>query len=87
MNKWLRERDRDEKGATEDEFIERAKKFVSQPDAKEHVKELVDATFQVMDANKNGVVSYEEFLQFHKALTLIKKQSIWFSRSLTPMVC
>ena len=60
----------DEKGATEDEFIERAKKFVSQPDAKEHVKELVDAIFKVMDANKDGVVSYEEFLQFHKAFNI-----------------
>ena len=60
----------DEKGATEEEFIERAKQFVSQPDAKEHVKELVDAIFKVMDANKDGVVSYEEFLQFHKAFNI-----------------
>ena len=34
------------------------------------MKELVDAIFKVMDANKDGVVSYEEFLQFHKAFNI-----------------
>ena len=60
----------DEKGATEEEFIEKAKIFVSQPNAKEQVKELVDAIFKIMDADKDGVVSYEEFLQFHKAFNI-----------------
>ena len=60
----------DEKGVTEEEFIERAKKFVSQPDSKERVKVLVDSVFNIMDANKDGVISYEEFLQFHKSLNI-----------------
>ena len=65
----------DEKGVTEEEFIERAKKFVSQPDSKERVKVLVDSVFNIMDANNDGVISYEEFLQFHKSLN-IKQEAI-----------
>ena len=60
----------DEKGVTEDEFIERAKKFVSQPDAKERVKVLVDALFNIMDDNKDGLISYEEFLDFYKSFNV-----------------
>ena len=65
----------DEKGVTEEEFIERAKKFVSQPDSKERVKVSVDSVFNIMDANNDGVISYEEFLQFHKSLN-IKQEAI-----------
>ena len=60
----------DDKGVTEEEFIERAKKFVSEPDAKERVKVIIDATFKLMDATGDGIVSYEEFLQFHKSLNV-----------------
>ena len=60
----------DETGVTEKEFIERAKKFVSEPDAKERVKAIMDATFKIMDATGDGIVSYEEFLQFHKSLNV-----------------
>ena len=60
----------DEKGSIEEEFIERTKKFVSQPDAKECVKGFVDMFFKIMDADKDGVVSYEEFLQFYKAFNM-----------------
>ena len=65
----------DEKGVTEEEFVEQAKKFVSQPNAKECVKGLADAVFKIMDINKDGVISYEEFLQFHKSLN-IKQETI-----------
>ena len=65
----------DEKGVSEEEFIERAKKFVSQPDSKERVKVSVDSVFNIMDANNDGVISYEEFLQFHKSLN-IKQEAI-----------
>ena len=57
----------EEQGVTKKEFIEQAKKFVSQPDAKERVKELADMVFEVIDANKNGVISYEEYSQVYKA--------------------
>ena len=50
----------DEKGVTEEEFIEKAKNFVSHPDAKEHVKTLVDIIFNIIDTNKDGLISYNE---------------------------
>ena len=65
----------DDKGVTEEEFVEQAKKIVSLPDAKEHVKGLADAVFKIMDINKDGVISYEEFLHFHKSLN-IKQETI-----------
>ena len=60
----------DDKGVTEEEFVERAKQFVSQPDAKEHVKALVDALFNIMDDNKDGLISYEEFMHFYKSFNV-----------------
>ena len=60
----------EEKGSTEKEFIERAKIFVSQPNCKDCVKRFVDAIFKIMDTNKDGVISYEEFLQFHKSFNI-----------------
>ena len=57
----------DEKGVTEEEFIEKAKNFVSHPDAKEHVKKLVDIIFNIIDTNKDGLISYNEFFYFNKA--------------------
>ena len=60
----------DEKGVSEEEFVERAKNFVSQPDAKERVKVLVDALFNIMDDNKDGLISYEEFLDFYKSFNV-----------------
>ena len=63
----------DEKGFTVEEFIERAKKFVFEPDAKERVKVLVDAMFALMDANKDGLISYEEFFHFYKSFNAEKE--------------
>ena len=65
----------DEKGVTEEEFIEQSKILVSQPDAKERVKVLVDIIFKLMDADEDGIISYEEFLQLHKAFN-IKQEMI-----------
>ena len=65
----------DDKGVTEEEFVEQAKKIVSLPDAKERVKGLADAVFKIMDINNDGVISYEEFLHFHKSLN-IKQETI-----------
>ena len=63
----------DDKGVIEEEFVQKLKKFVSQPDAKERVKELADMIFDVIDANKNGVISYDEFVQFHSILNASQK--------------
>ena len=63
----------DDKEVTEEEFVQKLKKFVSQPDAKERVKELADMVFDVIDANKNGVISYDEFVQFHSILNASQK--------------
>ena len=60
----------DEKGATEEEFIKQSRRFVSQPNAKECVKRYVDMVFKIMDADKDGVVSYEEFVQFYKSFNM-----------------
>ena len=65
----------DEEGVTEEEFVEKAKKIVSLPDAKERVKELADVGFKIMDINNDGVISYEEYLQFYKSMN-IKHETI-----------
>ena len=39
------------------------------------MKGLADAVFKIMDINKDGVISYEEFLHFHKSLN-IKQETI-----------
>ena len=44
---------------------------MSQPDAKERVKELADMTFDIIDVNKNGVISYDEYVQFLSILNAI----------------
>ena len=52
----------------EETFVQEMKQFVSQTDAKERVKELADMIFGVVDANNDGVISYDEFCQFYKAM-------------------
>ena len=59
-----------EKGVTEEEFIERAKLFVTQQDTKERIKGLVHILFNIMDADDDGIISYEEFLQLHEAFNI-----------------
>ena len=63
----------DDIGVTEEEFVQKLKKFVSQPDAKERVKELADMAFDVIDANKNGVISYDEYARFLSILNASQK--------------
>ena len=63
----------EDRGVTEEEFVQKLKNFVSQPHAKEHVKELADTVFDVIDANKNGVISYDEYVQFHSILNASQK--------------
>ena len=54
----------------EETFVQEMKKFVSQPDAKERVKELADMIFSLIDGNNDGVISYNEFCQFYKAMNV-----------------
>ena len=65
-------------GANQDEFVQGMKQFVTQPDARERVNAYAAMVFGVIDADKNGVIDFDEFTQFHKASTnmtdeLIKK--------------
>ena len=54
-------------GVNEDEFVEGMKQFVTTPDARERVNAYAAMVFGIMDADKNGVVDYDEFKQFHSA--------------------
>ena len=58
----------EKEGINEKEFIENARKFVSQPDAEAHVREFAKKVFEIIDANKAGVISKDEFTQFYRAL-------------------
>ena len=54
-------------GANEQQFIERMKKFVSRPDARERCKRYGAMVFEAMDIDKNGVVTRDEYAKFHRA--------------------
>ena len=54
-------------GVNEDEFVEGMKQFVTKPDARKCVNAYAAMVFGIMDADKNGVVDYDEFKQFHSA--------------------
>lgn len=54
-------------GANEEEFVKGMKKFVTQPDARERVNAYAAVVFEVVDEDRNGVLSLNEFLQFHRA--------------------
>ena len=49
-------------------FAQEMKQFVSRSDVKERVKEFSNMIFGVIDANNDGVISYNEFCQFYKAM-------------------
>ena len=51
---------------TPDQFVEGMKKFVIQPDVKERIKTFADSTFEVVDVNGDGLISYDELRQFGK---------------------
>ena len=51
---------------TADQFIEGMKRFVTQPDVKERIKTFADTTFEVIDVNGDGLISYDEMRQFGK---------------------
>ena len=64
-------------GVREDEFVEGMKKFVTQADARERVNAYGKMVFEVVDEDKNGVLSLDEFLHFHKAAaTNIQEEQI-----------
>ena len=52
----------------EETYIQEMKQFVIQSDAKERVKKFADMIFDVVDANNDGVISYDELSQFLKAM-------------------
>ena len=52
------------------------KQFVTQPDARERVKAYSAMVFGIMDADKNGVVDFDEFSQFNKASANMKDEVI-----------
>ena len=47
-------------GVTADEFVEGMKVLHQQPDAKEIVNAYSSLVFEVMDINKDGVISFSE---------------------------
>ena len=55
-------------GLNEEKFIENARKFVSQPDAEARVREFAKKIFEIVDANKDGVISKDEYTQFYRAV-------------------
>lgn len=63
-------------GANEDEFIQGMRKFVIQPNARELVNAYSAMVFAIIDADKNGVIDFDEFTQFHKASTNMSDELI-----------
>lgn len=51
---------------TPDQFVEGMKTFVIQHDVKERIKTFADYTFEVIDVNGDGLISYDEMRQFGK---------------------
>ena len=63
----------EERGVEEKEFIENARKFVFQPNVVECVRELADMVFGMVGDNKNGIISYDEYSQFYRAINANQK--------------
>ena len=58
----------EKQGLNEEEFVENARKFVSEPDAEARVRKFAETIFDIVDANKNGVISRDEYAQFYRAV-------------------
>ena len=63
-------------GVNEDEFVQGMKQFVTRPDARERVNAYSAMVFGIIDTDKNGVIDYDEFKQFHKACSNMDDQLI-----------
>ena len=63
-------------GINEDDFVQGMKQFVTRPDAREHVNAYSAMVFGVIDTDRNGVIDYDEFKQFHKACSNMDDQLI-----------
>ena len=56
-------------GMNEDEFVQGMKQPVTQPDARDCVNTYAVMVFGIIDADKNEVIDFDEFKQFHYAGT------------------
>ena len=63
----------EERRVEEKEFIENARKLVFQPNVEECVRDLADMVFGMVDANENGIISYDEYSQFDRAFNADQK--------------
>ena len=63
-------------GVNEDKFVQGMKQFVTRPDARERVNAYSAIVFGIIDADKDGVIDYDEFKQFHKACSNMDDQLI-----------
>ena len=63
-------------GVTADEFVEGMKGLYQQPDAKERVNAYSGLVFEVMDINKNGVISFSEYTNFLKTAATMNDEMI-----------
>ena len=61
-------------GVNEDEFVQGMKQFVTRPDARERMNAYSAMVFGVIDTDKDGVINFDEFKQFHKACSNMDDQ-------------
>ena len=61
-------------GVNEDEFVQGMKQFVTRPDARERMNAYSAMVFGVIDTDKDGVINFDEFKQFHKACSNLDDQ-------------
>ena len=54
-------------GANEEEFVQGMKALPAQPDARKRVCDFAAMLFELIDTDRNGVISLDEFIAFHKA--------------------
>ena len=61
-------------GVNEDEFVQGMKQFVTRPDARECMNAYSTMVFGVIYSDKDGVINFDEFKQFHKACSNMDDQ-------------